>query len=65
MENINNIKSITWFNYLPTEIIFLIFDYLSNNDIFYTFFNLNEQMNSLLFEDQRYLTYFELPSRNL
>lgn len=65
MENKDKRKSRTWFDCLPTEIIFLIFDYLSNNDISYTFFNFNDRMTNLLFKNQRYFRYFELPSRNL
>jgi hypothetical protein len=55
----------TWFDRFPTEIIYLIFDYLSNNDILYTFFFLNQRFNNLILQNQRYLTYLELPSTDL
>jgi hypothetical protein len=60
MEN----TTITWLDLLPTEILFLIFEYLSNNEILYTFFNFSERLNNLLLQNQRYLTYFELPIIN-
>ena len=60
-----NIESKTWLDILPTEIIFLIFDYLSNNDIIYTFFHLNQRFNNLLLQNQQYFNYFELPIINL
>ena len=47
------------FDYFPNEIIFMIFDYLSFNDIIYAFFNLNQRLNNLLLYNQRYL---ELPA---
>jgi hypothetical protein len=59
------IESTTFFDLLPTEIIFTIFDYLSNNDIIYTFFFFNQRFNNLLLQNQRYLTYVELPTTNL
>lgn len=37
MEIETSIESKGSFNNLPTEIIFIIFDYLSYNDIIYTF----------------------------
>jgi hypothetical protein len=55
----------TSFDHLPTEIVYLIFDYLSNNDILYTFFFFNQRFNSLILENQRYLSYLELPSTDL
>jgi len=56
--SMSNIHSTTLFDYLPTEIIFMIFDYLSNNHIIYTFFFFNKRSNNLLLNNQRYL---ELP----
>ena len=50
----------TWLDLLPTEIIFMIFNYLSNNDILYTFFLSNQRFNNLLLYNQTYLNYFEL-----
>jgi hypothetical protein len=60
-----NIESTTLFDLLPTEIIFLIFDYLSNNDIIYIFFFFNQRFNNLLLENQSYLNYFEFPTTDL
>ena len=60
-----NIKSPTWFDRLPNEIIFLIFDYLSNNDIIYTFFFFSERLKNLLLGSERYLNHLELPRENL
>ncbi|CAF1092654.1 unnamed protein product [Rotaria sordida] len=53
----------TWFEQLPTEIILEIFDYLSCNDIIYTFFYLNERLNKLILQHQCYLS-LELPISN-
>ncbi|CAF4902382.1 unnamed protein product [Rotaria sp. Silwood1] len=65
----NNSRTIsgshTWFNRLSTEIILEIFDYLSNNDIIYTFFYLNRRLHILLLQYQRFLSYVELPTSNL
>lgn len=58
-------KSPTWLDRLPTEIIFLIFDYLSNNDIIYTFFFFSERLNDVLLDSERYLIHLELPRANL
>ncbi|CAF0986977.1 unnamed protein product [Rotaria sp. Silwood1] len=44
----NNNNSITRFDRLATEIILDIFDYLSCNDIIYTFFYFNQRLNSIL-----------------
>ncbi|CAF3021321.1 unnamed protein product [Rotaria sp. Silwood2] len=55
----------TWFDRLPNEITFLMFDYLSINDILYTFFFFNERFNNLLLKHQHYFKYFELPKTNL
>jgi hypothetical protein len=60
----SKIKSTIWFDFLPTEIIFQIFDYLSNNDIIYAFFNTSQRLNNLLLQNQSYVTYLELPTRN-
>jgi hypothetical protein len=65
MESATSIEFKTSFNCLPTEIIFLIFDYLSSNDIIYTFFFLTQRLNNVLLQNQRYLKYFELPTTNL
>jgi hypothetical protein len=65
MEKTISIQSTTWLDFLPTEILFLIFDYLSNNDIVYTFFDYNQRLNNLLLENERYLNYFEFPTINL
>jgi hypothetical protein len=47
-----NIELKTCFNRLLTEIIFIIFDYLSNNDIIYTFFFFSQRLNNLLLQNQ-------------
>ncbi|CAF2831649.1 unnamed protein product [Rotaria sp. Silwood2] len=60
-----SVESKILFNDLPTEIIFHIFDYLSNNDIIYTFFYLNQRLNNVLLNNKRYLNYFELPTTNI
>ncbi|CAF3948599.1 unnamed protein product [Adineta steineri] len=64
MEFLSNINSITWLDRFPIEIIFEIFDYLSNNDIIYTFFSFNKQFNNILIRHRRYFTNLELPSTN-
>ena len=55
-----NIESTTWLDRLPTEIIFETFNYLSSNDIIYTFFFFSERFNNLLLQNQHYFTYLEL-----
>jgi hypothetical protein len=65
MERATSIEPKTSFNCLPNEIIFLIFDYLSYNDIIYTFFFLNQRLNNLLLKNQHYSNYLELPTTNL
>jgi hypothetical protein len=60
-----NIESTTLLDLLPTEIIFTIFDYLSSNDIIYTFFFFNQRFKNLLLQNQDYLNYLELPTTNL
>ncbi len=59
--SMSNSKSPTWFDRLPTKIIFIIVDYLSSNDIIYTFFFFNQRFNDLLLYNQRYFNYLELP----
>jgi len=49
---------------LPVDILFCIFDYLSKNDIIYTFLFLNQRFNNILFQNQRNFSYFELPKTN-
>ena len=65
MERAISIESKTSFSCLPTELIFIIFDYLSSNDIIYTFFFLTQRLNHLLSQNQRYLNYLELPTTSL
>jgi hypothetical protein len=65
MGTTTSIQSTIWFDLLPNEILFLIFDYLSSNDIIYTFFFLNQRFNNILLQNQRYFNYFELPTTNL
>jgi hypothetical protein len=54
-------KSLTWFVKFPNEIIFEIFDYLSFNDIIYTFYYFNQRLENFLLENQCYFSYFEIP----
>ena len=61
----NNNQSFTWFDRFPIEIILNIFDYLSNNDIIYAFFHLNQRLNCLILKHEKYLINFEQPNRNL
>lgn len=65
MEKATSTVSKTSFSCLPTEIIFLIFDYLSSNDIIYIFYFLTQRLNDLLSQSQRYMNYLELPTRKL
>jgi hypothetical protein len=60
-----SIQSTTWFDRLPTEIIFTIFDYLLNKDIIYTFFSFTERLNNLLLQNPRYMNHLQLPTKNL
>ncbi|CAF1094603.1 unnamed protein product [Adineta steineri] len=57
--------SITYFDYLPTEIILHIFDYLSSIDIIYSFFYLNQRLQNLLITQKHYIHSLQLPSTNL
>jgi hypothetical protein len=52
----------TWLDRFPVEIIFMIFDYLSSNEIIYTFFFFNQRMNNFLLQNEDYLNYSELPT---
>ncbi|CAF0820761.1 unnamed protein product [Adineta steineri] len=64
MEATTSIESTTWFDRLPTEIIFTIFDYLSNNDIIYTFFFFSQRLNKLLLQNPHYINHLQLPTKN-
>jgi hypothetical protein len=64
MGNRTSIESVTWFDDIPMEIIYLIFKYLSTNDILYTFFDLNERLKIFLLENHCYTTYLELSITN-
>jgi hypothetical protein len=57
-------NSLTFFDQLATEILFEIFDYLSCNDILYSFFYFNQRLNSIILKNQRYLNQFETPRTN-
>jgi hypothetical protein len=59
-----NNNSLTWFDCLSTDIIFEIFDYLSSNDIIYTFFYFNQRFNSILLQNQCFLNNLETPTTN-
>jgi hypothetical protein len=60
----DNQQTLTMFDQLATEILLDIFDYLSCNDIIYTFFYFNQRINSILLHHQRYLRTFQLPTTN-
>ncbi|CAF3886906.1 unnamed protein product [Rotaria sp. Silwood2] len=55
----NKNNSITWLDCLATEIILDIFDYLSCNDIIYTFFYFNQRLNSIVLQYQHCSNNFE------
>ena len=50
------------FEKLSTEIILQIFEYLSFNDIFYGFFDLNQRFQSILLQHQHFFSNFILPT---
>jgi len=58
----SNNNSLTLFDQLATEIIFEIFDYLSCNDILYTFFDFNQRFNSILLQHQQFSCKLESPT---
>jgi hypothetical protein len=53
------------FDQLATEILFEIFEYLSCNDIIYTFFYLNQRFNSILLQHHQFLNHFTTSTRHL
>lgn len=55
---------LTLFDLLATEIILDIFEYLSCNDIIYSFFYFNQRLNLIVLQYQRYLNKFETPIKN-
>jgi hypothetical protein len=60
-----SIKSATWFDRLPAEIIFMIFNYLSSNVIIYIFFHLSQRLKNILLQNPHYFNYLELPTTDL
>ncbi|CAF1024556.1 unnamed protein product [Adineta steineri] len=64
MRTTTSIESTTWFDRLPTEIIFTIFDYLSKKDIIYTFLFFSQRLNNLLLRNQHYINHLQLPTKN-
>lgn len=56
--------SVTSFNQLPTETILDIFEYLSSNDIIYTFFDLNQRFHSILLIQQPFSKIFLMTKKN-
>jgi hypothetical protein len=60
-----SIKSATWFDRLPAEIIFMIFNYLSSNDIIDIFFHLSQRLKNILLQNPHYFNYLELPTTDL
>ncbi len=53
-------NSLSLFDQLSTEILFKIFDYLSCNDIIYTFFYLNQRFNVIVLQYLRFLNNFSV-----
>lgn len=54
----------TSFGDLPTEVLLSVFDYLTSNDIIYTFYSVNGRFRNLLAHHGRYLSHYELPTSN-
>ena len=52
------------FEQLPNELILEIFEYLSCNDILYTFFYLNQRFQSILLQHHRFLNNFTTPTNH-
>ncbi|CAF1438821.1 unnamed protein product [Adineta steineri] len=50
---------------LSTELILEIFDYLSSNDLIYSFHYLNKRFNDILFHHDRLINNFRVPTSNL
>ena len=65
MEKVKRMKCVTSFNCLPNEILLMIFDYLTPNDIIYTFFFLTQRSNHLLLQSQSFFNYLKLPTTDL
>ncbi len=59
-----NKNFVTLFDQLATETILDIFEYLSSNDILYTFFNLNERFHSILLQHQRFVNTFQISRKH-
>ncbi len=57
-------NSLTLFDQLSTEIFFEIFDYLSCNDIIFTFFHLNQRFKSIILQHLQFLNHFTTPTNN-
>ncbi len=60
----SNMSGKNSFDQLATEILFEIFDYLSYNDIIYTFLHLNQRFNSISLQYLRFLNHFTTPTRH-
>lgn len=63
--SIEEMASRSCFHDFPNEILYEIFDYLSNNDLVFGLFNINERMNELILNNRRYLSYFCYSSMDL
>jgi hypothetical protein len=55
-------KSISSFEILPNEILFHIFDYLTSNDVIYSFIDCNQRLQHLLLTQK---FHFKSPTSNL
>ncbi|CAF3945190.1 unnamed protein product [Adineta steineri] len=56
---------VTCFERLSTELILEIFNYLSSNDLIYSFHYLNKRFNDILFHHDRLINNFQIPTNNL
>ena len=64
LSEMNMENCVTMFDQLSTEIFLEIFDYLSSNEILYTFFDLNERFRAILHQYQRCISHLETPKDN-
>ncbi|CAF3893307.1 unnamed protein product [Adineta steineri] len=56
---------VTCFERLSTELILEIFNYLSSNDLIYSFHYLNKRFSDILFHYDRLINNFQIPTNNL
>ncbi|CAF1353468.1 unnamed protein product [Adineta steineri] len=60
-----NMAEVTCFDRLSTELILEIFNYLSSNNLIYSFHYLNKRFNDILFHHDRLINNFQIPTNNL